>query len=194
MCRKLPQSDDIFSYYTPHKELIPYIAYYSISEQSAILRTIDPIFIPDLGGSIIITCNKNDIEMTVWGPLNLLTSIEHRSIETQSQYFIEFQPGGLSRLLYQNSNEILNGKIPLSDIDSRIATSIRPIFEGDIQVDTLITALDYYFLNLLERRKDIFENGRYILKLLQNFTVNKKNKRFIFGDWLFLKTYQSLRE
>ncbi len=171
MCIKLLKSDKFFSYYLPHKELYPYISYYSIQHMS--FSTIAPLFIPDLGGSIIVSRHQNGLDMIVWGPFSQITAIENRQHAVLAQYFIEFQPGGLSRLVYQNSNEILNRKIILNEIDSNVYYSLRQLFEKHIDAeDALISSLDNYFLELLDKRKDALANGRSILSLLQNSSIN----------------------
>jgi hypothetical protein len=50
-----------------------------------------------LGGSIIVSRYRRDLKLTVWGSFNKLTGIESDLDEITTRYFIEFQPGGLSR-------------------------------------------------------------------------------------------------
>jgi AraC-like DNA-binding protein len=167
---KLPQNDEIFSYYLPRGELSPYIAYYSITKPCFALSSISPLFIPDLGGSLIISRYENDWGLVVWGPFNKLTGIEDSPRKVLAQYFIEFQPGGLSRLIYPNSKELLNQKIPTAEVDYEIHNALKTIFEQDkCEPDELVSFLDEYFWGLLENKRDIFENGRHILGVLQGF-------------------------
>lgn len=79
---QLLKSDEVFSYYLPHKQLYPYITYYSIQYKS--FSTIAPLFIPDLGGSIIITINdlSNDVHYStrhINRYLNALTGVSGKS-------------------------------------------------------------------------------------------------------------------
>ena len=166
----IPQSDEVFSYYRPHAELTSYIAYYSITKPVVTLSSISPLFIPDLGGSLIISRYENDLGLIIWGPFNRLTGIADSPNEAIAQHFIEFQPGGLSRLIYPNSNELLNQKIPLAEIDIKIHTSLKSAFEQSrFEPNTIVTFLDEYFLDLLEDKKDVWKNGRHILSVLQGF-------------------------
>ena len=178
---KLPQNDEVFSYYLPHSGLSPYIAYYSITTPGVDLSSISPLFIPDLGGSLIISRYENDLGLMVWGPFNRLTGIEYCPHKILVQYFVEFQPGGLSRLIYPNSSELLNQKIPIAEIDCEIHKTLNLIFEqSNSGPYELVAFLDDYFLRLLEGRKDFFENGRHILSVLQDFdqgeTMNDLSK------------------
>ena len=177
----IPQSDEVFSYYPPHGELSPYIAYYSITKPHVALSSISPLFVPDLGGSLIISRYENDLGLIVWGPFNRLTGIEDNQRKVMAQYFIEFQPGGLSRLIYPNSSELLNRKIPLAEIDFDIHNALKLFFEQSNFVPSeLISFLDIYFFGLLENKRDILENGRHILSVLQGFgqsgTLNDLSK------------------
>jgi AraC-like DNA-binding protein len=166
----IPTSDEVFSYYKPHIELLPYIAYYSITNPCVSLSSISPLFIPDLGGSLIVNRYENELGLIVWGPFNRLTGIADSPNEVIAQYFIEFQPGGLSRLIYPNSNELLNQKIPLAEIDIEIHTALKSAFEqSGFEPDAMVTFLDEYFLGLLKNKKDILESGRHILSVLQGF-------------------------
>ncbi|XID91907.1 helix-turn-helix domain-containing protein [Paenibacillaceae bacterium WGS1546] len=168
---KLPKSNKMFSYYPPHRDLSPYIAYYSI--QHRFYPTIAPLFIPDLGGSIIVSHYQNELDIRVWGPFSQLTPMENRPYAALARYFIEFQPGGLSRLVYPNSNEVLNRKVALQEVDRNAYRSLRQLFEKHIHFeDDLISSLDHYFLGLLDQREDAFANGRHILNLMQEFGVN----------------------
>jgi AraC-like DNA-binding protein len=186
MHTKLPRSDQDFSYYLPDEELRPFIAYYSV--QHRFFPVIAPRFIPDLGGSIIASYKTNALDIAVWGPFNELTTIEGNSAETLARYFIEFQPGGLSRLICLHSNEILNRKILLSDIDQCVYRSLRQIYEKHTCTDELISLLDNYFLKLLEWRKDVFASGRHILNLLYGLNENISMKN------LSLETHYSTRQ
>lgn len=169
---QLLKSDKVFSYYLPHKALSPYITYYSI--QHKYFSTIAPLFIPDLGGSIIVSRSQKDLDMMVWGPFSQVTATENRPHDVLARYFIEFQPGGLSRLVYQNSKDVHNRKILLNEIDGNVYQSLRQVFEKNIDVDdALIFSIDKYFLDLLYERKDAFANGRNILCLLQEFGINR---------------------
>jgi AraC-like DNA-binding protein len=170
----LPQNDDIFSYYNPHSKLLPYIAYYSIATPNDAFSSISPLFIPDLGGSVIVSRYLNDFELIVWGPFNRLTSIEDSLHEIRTQYFIEFQPGGLSRLIYPNSRELLNQKISMVEVDAEIHKGLKSIFEKcDSSANELVSFFDRYFLGLLEKRKDPFINGRHILNTLRCLKLGK---------------------
>lgn len=167
----LPQNDEAFSYYRPHEELSPYIAYYSITTPGASISSVSPLFIPDLGGSLIISRYKDGLGLEVWGPFNKLTGIERSAREVLTQYFVEFQPGGLSRLVYPNSNELLNQKIPIAEVDSEVHTALKGIFERDkLEPNEAVSFLDDFFLDLLANKRDAFESGRYILGILQGFT------------------------
>jgi AraC-like DNA-binding protein len=167
---RIPKSDEVFSYYEPHVELSPYIAYYSVTKPCVALSSISPQFIPDLGGSLIVSRYENDLELIIWGPFNRLTGIADSPNKAVAQYFIEFQPGGLSRLIYPNSNELLNQKIPLAEIDFEVHSALKSAFEQSLpEPSTTVTLLDEYFLGLLKNKKDILESGRHILSVLQGF-------------------------
>ena len=177
---KLPQNDELFSYYPPHRGLSQYIAYYSMTKQHAAL-SVSPVFIPDLGGSLIISRYENHLGLTVWGPFNKLTGIEDNQLEPQVQYFIEFQPGGLSRLIFPNSNELLNRKTPLAKIDFEINNALEQFFDrSDFASGELVSFLDRFFLGLLANYRDNLEKGRHILStfqdLGQNGTLNDLSK------------------
>ncbi|WMJ84818.1 helix-turn-helix domain-containing protein [Oscillospiraceae bacterium LTW-04] len=168
MSLKLPNSDESFSYYLPHKKLYQYISYYSIQHNS--FSSISPVFIPDLGGSIIISLGRKGFDMVVWGPFNRLTAIENGPKDISVQFFIEFQPGGLSRFILPNSQEILNKKVSLRELDNDFHFSLRQIFERNFHsADQIIFCLDHFFLNLLDKRRDYLVNGRNILCSLQDF-------------------------
>ncbi len=170
MKSRIPQNDEVFSYYTPHCELAPYIAYYSITRPHAVLSSISPIFLPELGGSIIVSRYENAIDLSVWGPFNRLTNTEDSPSGALVQYFIEFHPSGLSRLIYPNCSALLNRKISLDEIDRGISHALTPIFEAvNCEPCELVNALDRCFLGLLENRRDTFESGRPVLKALQAF-------------------------
>jgi AraC-like DNA-binding protein len=166
----LPRSDEVFSYYPPDKSLSPYIAYYSV--QHKFFAAINPLFIPDLGGSLIVTRGSHDLDLTMWGPFDRLTAIEQSRQKIAARYFVEFQPGGISRFVHPNSAETLNRKIPLDEINMRMNRSLREIFEKNFGTGELILSLDRYFLRLLYHLKDSTENGRHILDLLRDFGAN----------------------
>ncbi|HOO32969.1 MAG TPA: helix-turn-helix transcriptional regulator [Thermotogota bacterium] len=168
---QLLKRDRFFSYYLPHKELSTYISYYSIQHMD--FSSISPLFIPDLGGSIIVNQFRNDLDMTVWGPFNRITRTENRQRDVFRRYFIEFLPGGLSRLVYRNNHELLNRKIFLDEVDKLLYHALRQIFERHMDTaDELISALDYYFLDLLDKRKDTLSTGRSVLSLFQNSGIS----------------------
>jgi AraC-like DNA-binding protein len=186
MYPKLPRSDEVFSYYLPCEELSSYVAYYSI--QHKFFSAIAPLFVPDLGGSIIVSCGANFLDMSVWGPFDRLTVIENGpGAGILARYFIVFQPGGLSRLVYPNCNEMLNRKIPLTDISERMYRSFLRIFEKYRDVEKIIMALGEYLLTLLHK-EDEFSSRRYILGLFQDFGVNMTTKR------LSVETHYSPRQ
>ena len=170
----IPKSDEVFSYYQPHSGLSSYIAYYSMTKPHTALSSISPVFIPDLGGSIIVSRYENHLGLIVWGPFNKLTKIENNQLEPLEQYFIEFQPGGLSRLVFPNSNELLNQKTPLAEIDFEINNAIKLIFDRNNYVPSeLVSFLDRFFLGLLANKRDILENGRHVLSVLQDLGQNR---------------------
>lgn len=169
MYKKLPQSNEIFSYYLPCKELSSFIAYYSVQHKA--FSNIAPLFIPDLSGSIVINHTPRQIDMTLWGPFNLLTDIGDCSVTPVSRYFVEFQPGGLSRLIYPNCGDLLNQKIPLEIIDASLNRSLARLFENG----AALKLLDAFFLGLLEKRKDTYANGRHILHALNDEGLSVKD-------------------
>lgn len=168
---KLPNSNETFSYYLPNEKLRQYISYYSVQHNS--FSSISPLFIPDLGGSIIISFGLKDLSMIVWGPYNQLTGIESKTEGVLLQFFIEFQPGGLSRFIHPSCQELLNKKISLSEIDNEMYLSLRQIFERNLFVEEeIITSLNRYFIRLLDTQRDFFINGRSILYALQEFKTS----------------------
>lgn len=160
-----------FSYYLPHEALRRYISYYSIQHNS--FSSISPLFMPDLGGSIIISLGRAGFDMIVWGPFNRLTAIENEPKDVSAQFFIEFQPGGLSRFVFPNCQELLNRKVALWELDDWLYSSLRQVFEQNHHTtEKIIPALDNYFLKLLDKRRDFFVDGRSILYVLHDFEMD----------------------
>ena len=164
---KLPPNDDTFSYYSPHTKLAQYIAYYSFTKPHAALSSISPIFIPDLGGSLIINHYEDDLNLIIWGPSDEPAKIKESRRQVVAQCFIEFHPSGLSRFVCPNSKELLNQQIAFAEVGCPTYTALKRVFEqDDLEPSKLVLLLDEYFLGLLEK-KDCFENGRHILSVLQ---------------------------
>jgi AraC-like DNA-binding protein len=147
--------------------LSPYVAYYSI--QHALSARIAPLFTPDLGGSIVMSRHVHDVQARLWGPFDELTTVEDSSFVVQARCFVEFQPGGLSRLIHPDSRELLNQKIDLGvvdrDLDLRLASAMEN-FKGS--GEALVSALDNCLLNRLARYGDRLARGRGVLGALQN--------------------------
>jgi AraC-like DNA-binding protein len=155
-----------FSFFQPHKELQKYIAYYSLYNGKFLNKS--PVFMPDLGGSIIISkCGDNVINL--WGPYNKLTKINTVLNNMVSQFFIEFHPGGISFIVYPNCNEILNKQILLEDINRILVLKLKNIFEQYNKIEQIVSALNTLFLDILNNtNKNI---GREILYTLQNSEI-----------------------
>lgn len=164
---KLAKSDRAFSYYPPHEALSPYVAYYSI--QHAFSAGIAPLFTPDLGGSVVMSRHDGDVKARLWGPFDELTTVEDPTLVVQARCFVEFQPGGLSRLIYPNSRELLNRKIDLGvldrDLELRLASAME---DAEGSGEALVSALDNCLLDRLERHGDRLVRGRGLLAALQN--------------------------
>ena len=153
----------VYNFFKPHEELQGYIAYYSIYKGKFLEKS--PVFLPDLGGSIIISqCNDNIIN--VWGPYSKTTRINTFLNGLSSQFLIEFQPGGLSFLIYQNCTDLLNMQLLLEDVNKGFALKIKNIFEQYKNTGQIIAALDTLFLNILNTKES--NMGQKILKYLQN--------------------------
>ncbi len=168
MSNILPNNDNNFMYFQPHVALRPYIAYYSITTSSADIAHISPVFIPDLGGAIIISQYHDRFDVRLWGPFNRISHIDPGAPVAQKKYFIEFHPGGLSRLIYNNSQELLNQKLYMEDVNIAIKHSLIALVEQHaLCQNQLISQFDMYFLDLLVVRTDTLIRGRHILKILQ---------------------------
>ncbi|MGX8795366.1 helix-turn-helix domain-containing protein [Fusibacter sp. JL298sf-3] len=160
------KSNTLFETYLPTKVLQPYIAYYSV--QYGGFQSIAPLFVPDLGGSMVISVSSKGVDIRLWGPYSELTRIDCSEEGTWRRYFVEFQPGGLSRLIHPNCRELLNQKWVLSEIDVESHTAIGGIVEENLFAEgVLINALNSYFYALLERRREYFIGGRSTLDALQ---------------------------
>jgi hypothetical protein len=164
---RLAKSDSVFSYYPPHEALCPYVAYYSI--QHIFSARIAPMFIPDLGGSVVLSRHDRGVAARLWGPFDELTAVEDPALVVQAQCFVEFQPGGLSRLIYPDSRELLNRKIDLGILDAGLERHLAIAMEDSAGFgEELISALDNCLLDRLERRPDRLASGRRLLEALQN--------------------------
>ncbi|SDI41704.1 AraC-type DNA-binding protein [Sinosporangium album] len=109
----------------------------------------------------------------MWGPFDELTTVEDPAFDVQARCFVEFQPGGLSRLLYPNSRELLNRKIDLGvldrDLELRLAGAMED-FEGS--VEALVSALDNCLLGRLKRHGDHLVRGWGLLTALRNVPLD----------------------
>jgi AraC-like DNA-binding protein len=126
------------------------------------------LFIPYLGGSVIVSLGQGGIDMRVRGPFNRITGIERKQKDVVAQFFIEFQPGGLSRLIFPNCEELLNRKPSLEELDTGLYRSLGHIMEQRFPAGKDdIANLDQFFLTLLDERREYYANGRSILRALQ---------------------------
>lgn len=167
MSTRLAKSDEVFSYYRPHEALSPYVAYYSV--QHVFSARIAPTFTPDLGGSIVISRLAHGATARLWGPFDELTTVEDPTLVVRAQCFVEFQPGGLSRLIYPDSRELLNRKVDLAVLDRALALHLIKVMEdSDGPGEGLISALDTCLLDRLTRHGDRLAVGRGLLTALQN--------------------------
>jgi AraC-like DNA-binding protein len=55
---------------------LQHIAYYSITVPNIDFSSVSPLFLPDLGGSLIVSQYQNDFGLMVWGPFNKLTGVD----------------------------------------------------------------------------------------------------------------------
>lgn len=166
------QDKSIFNYIQPHMNLKPYIAYYSIQ-----LKDFDfqlPWFAPDLGGSLIIHVGLHNTHIMLWGPFNQFTTDHNASFSPIIRFFIEFQPGGLSRLIKPNVSDLLNQKVPLDDVDSYLDEALKNIMVKQTQPKTVIDEIERYFLMRLQYHHDIFEQGRLVFTMLHEMNNMKK--------------------
>jgi AraC-like DNA-binding protein len=168
-----PDKQNSFIYFLPHKELQKYIAYYSI--YTGELPQKSPVFIPDLGGAITIN-QWHDPIINLRGPYNKLTTIHTILNGNISQFFIEFQPGGLSFLIYPLCHEILNKQIMLEDINKILVLKLNRMFEQHHTTEQIIASLNSLFLNILNSKTDNI--GHEILKTLQYSEITITMKDF----------------
>ena len=166
------RNDSIFSYYEPNEKLKPYISYYSIQHLNFEFSL--PEFIPDLGGCLIINVCANSNFNIVWGPFNILTTSNNSDYQPLIRYFVEFQPGGLSRLIKNDVYSLKNKKITLLDVNSEIDHSINSFINTNTEPQSVIINLDLLFLSILDKPNEIFENGRLVLAILQDMNSMKK--------------------
>jgi AraC-like DNA-binding protein len=170
LATRLAKRDEAFSYYLPHEALSPYVAYYSV--QHVFSARIAPLFTPDLGGSVVVSRDVEGVTARLWGPFDELTTVDNPALVVQSQCFVEFQPGGLSRLIYPNSRELLNQKIDLGALDRGLERRLVDAMEDLAgSGDALVSALDDCFLDRLRQRGDRLAGGRGLLAALRNVPV-----------------------
>jgi AraC-like DNA-binding protein len=163
---RLAKSDTAFSYYPPHEALSPHIAYYSI--QHVFSALIAPMFTPDLGGAVVLSRHVRGVRVRLWGPFDELTTVEDPALVVQAQCFIEFHPGGLSRLIYPNSRELLNRKLDLGVLDRGLELRLaRAMEHSEGCGEELISALDTCFLDRLELHGDRLAQSRGLLATLR---------------------------
>lgn len=166
------QDNSIFSYIQPHESLKPYIAYYSIQHRDFDFQL--PYFIPDLGGSLIIHIGDKQTHIMLWGPFNQFTTDQNASYSPIVRCFVEFQPGGLSRLIKPDVSHLLNQKVLLSEIDPTLDESIKCIAHQQALPQKMIEGLDRFFLNRLQNHHDIFEQGRLVFTMLHEMNTMRK--------------------
>lgn len=171
LAERLAKSDEAFSYYLPHEALSSYVAYYSM--QHVFSAQIAPLFTPDLGGSVVMNCHAGGATARLWGPFDELTAVDDDpALVVQSRCFVEFQPGGLSRLIYPDSRELLNRKIDLGVLDRGLELHLAEAVEvSEGSDEALVSALDECLLDRLAEHRDRLARGRGLLGALQNLPV-----------------------
>jgi AraC-like DNA-binding protein len=167
LATRLARSDAAFSYYLPHEALSAHVAYYSI--QHVFSARIAPLFTADLGGSVVMSRSGPDIRTRLWGPFDETTTVEDPALAVQAQCFVEFHPGGLSRLVHPDSRELLNRKIDLGALDRGLELRLTGAMEDSAgSAAALVSALDDCLLDRLERHADRLARGRGLLAALQH--------------------------
>ena len=119
----LTASGPVFSYHRPAAALSPYIAYYSVQHRFGTFAS--PQFLPDLGGSLIISWGLNGGQSVVWGPFTVVTTTGPQVLGLCARCFVEFRPGGLARLLYGDASELCDTKLPLEQINAGLAHALQ---------------------------------------------------------------------
>ena len=119
---QLPASGPIFSYHRPSALLAPYVAYYSVQHWLGAFSS--PQFLPELGGSLILSLGPGGGQSTVWGPFTVMTTTGPPLPGLCARCFVEFRPGGLARLLYGNASELRDAKVPLEQVNARLARAL----------------------------------------------------------------------
>ena len=94
MQQLLPASGPVFSYHRPSAGLAPYVAYYSVQHRFAAFAS--PQFLPELGGSLILSWAAGGGQSMVWGPFTIITTTGPQPPGLCARCFVEFRPGGLA--------------------------------------------------------------------------------------------------
>lgn len=167
----LPASGPVFSYHRPAAALSPYIAYYSVQHQFGPFAS--PQFLPDLGGSLIVSFGPNGGHSVVWGPFTVLTTTGPQAQGLCARCFVEFRPGGLARLLYGNASELRDSKVPLAQVDAGLARTLQKLLEryhsgSGGGIAGLLQGLDECMLQQLRPQAGAQVQAWQILKSLQS--------------------------
>ena len=175
MQQLLPASGPVFSYYRPSAGLAPYVAYYSVQHRFAAFAS--PQFLPELGGSLILSWAAGGGQSMVWGPFTIVTTTGPQPPGLCARCFVEFRPGGLARLLYGDASALRNTKVPLEQMNPVLARALYALLEQHLDgtggIRGLLQGLDDCLLRELCLRRGAQPPAWQTLQLLQGYGVGQ---------------------